>query len=141
MSALRPLCVNALRGPEYFTLFAALLKDNPPSPADGPMVSKLAKLGIVPGQPFDIAKTDPKVAAAINRVPKNALAEIQQTIERLPMMNGWAVAKTGTYGTDYLARAGVSTSASEQINRRTRSIRRRRWMLRANHSTPARPTT
>src|SRR6185503_12861206 len=66
--------VNAMSGPAFFTLFASLLNDNPPAAADKPMVEKLAKLGIVPGQPFDFSKIDPKAAAAMKRVPKGALA-------------------------------------------------------------------
>jgi hypothetical protein len=45
--------VNALGAPEYFKLFARLLKTNPPAPEDAPMVAKLARIGIVPGQDFD----------------------------------------------------------------------------------------
>ena len=42
--------VNALTAEAYFRLLATLMKDNPPAEADAPMVAKLAKLGIVPGQ-------------------------------------------------------------------------------------------
>ena len=31
---------------------AMLMKDNPPAAADGPMVAKMASIGVVPGQPF-----------------------------------------------------------------------------------------
>ena len=35
------------------------MKDNPPAEADEPMVAKMAKIGIVPGQPFDRSKLGP----------------------------------------------------------------------------------
>ena len=35
------------------------MKDNPPAAADAPMVAKLAKIGIVPGQDFDIEQAGP----------------------------------------------------------------------------------
>ena len=38
----------------FFGRVARLMKDNPPAPADGPMVEKLKTLGIVPGKDFDI---------------------------------------------------------------------------------------
>jgi len=54
--------VNAMDGAAYFKLFAELLKANPPAADDAPMVAKLAKIGIVPGQDFDAAKLEPAVA-------------------------------------------------------------------------------
>src|SRR6516162_4338505 len=51
--------VNALSVEQYFTLLAKLMVDNPPCAADKSMVKKLAKLGIVPGQPFDESKLGP----------------------------------------------------------------------------------
>jgi hypothetical protein len=100
--------VNAMTGAEYFGLFANLLADNPPAPADKPMVDKLAKLGIVPGQPFDASKLDPKLSAAIERAPKTAVALIEKGMQRAPKVNGWVVDKTGKYGTDYPKRAMVA---------------------------------
>ena len=41
----------------FFGRFARLLKDNPPAAADAAMVEKLRKLGIEPGQDFDIARS------------------------------------------------------------------------------------
>lgn len=61
----------------YFQLLAMLLKTNPPSRADAPMVEKLAQLGIVPGQAFDPTKLDPQIASAIEAAPKTALPMIQ----------------------------------------------------------------
>ncbi|MDX2088312.1 MAG: DUF1254 domain-containing protein [Kofleriaceae bacterium] len=100
--------VNAMSGPAYFALFAKLLAENPPAPADKPMVEKLAKLGIVPGQPFDAKMLDPKVAAAMERAPKQALAMIEQGMQKAPKVNGWVVDKTGDYGTDYPKRAMIA---------------------------------
>ena len=49
--------VNALSVDDYFNLLAKLMKDNPPAAADKPMVAKMAKLGIVPGQPFPLTSS------------------------------------------------------------------------------------
>lgn len=39
--------LNAMDGASYFKMFAQLLKANPPSADDVPMVAKLAKIGVV----------------------------------------------------------------------------------------------
>ena len=42
---------------------AKLMKDNPPRPKENaPILEKMAKIGIVPGQDFDVAELDPAVA-------------------------------------------------------------------------------
>ncbi len=51
--------VNAMDAATYFKLFAQLLKTNPPTAEDAPMVATLAKIGIVPGQDFDASQLDP----------------------------------------------------------------------------------
>jgi hypothetical protein len=68
--------VNALDGVAYFTLLAQLMKTNPPAAADAPMVAKLAKIGVVPGQDFDPSKLDPAVVNGINAAPKPAQGKI-----------------------------------------------------------------
>jgi len=101
--------VNALSGQEYFALLATLMKTNPPASADAPMVEKLAKLGIVPGQDFDAKKLDPQIAAAIDAAPKDAVATIEKAITKVgENVNGWQIMKTGDYGTDYLFRATIA---------------------------------
>jgi hypothetical protein len=40
----------------FFRLLAELMKQNPPTPRDAPMVVRLARIGLVPGQDFDASK-------------------------------------------------------------------------------------
>jgi len=61
--------VNKMDGATYFKLFAELMKTNPPAAEDAPMVAKLAKIGLVPGQDFDASKLDPAVVKGINAAP------------------------------------------------------------------------
>src|SRR5271156_5909523 len=68
--------LNAMDGAPYFKHFAELLKTNPPTSDDGPMVAKLAKIGIVPGQDFDASKIEPSAAAGIAKAPKSAQDKI-----------------------------------------------------------------
>jgi hypothetical protein len=102
--------VNRLEAAAYFKLLAALMKDNPPAAEDAPMIDKMKKIGIVPGQDFDPSKLDPAVAKGLGRAPKEGLLKIMAH-EKVAgkMVNGWVVtAKTGLYGVDYLQRALVA---------------------------------
>jgi hypothetical protein len=107
--------VNALNAEVYFSLFASLLRDNPPAADDAPMVAKLAKLGIAPGQDFDASKLDSAVSAGLAKAPKlgqdkiNAWKKEGVLAGDLKFANGWAyTTKAGTYGTNYRQRAFVT---------------------------------
>jgi hypothetical protein len=102
--------VNALDAEAYFKLMAELMKNNPPAAADAPFVAKMSRIGIVPGQDFDIAKLDPATAAALQKVPDLAQAKIKAAVATAgTVVNGWnIILKTGVYGTDYLNRAVVT---------------------------------
>jgi hypothetical protein len=102
--------VNRMDAATYFKLFAQLLKDNPPAQADAPILARIAQIGIVPGQEFDIAKLDPAVAQGLNDVPKLGVEKIMAHFKNAGKMeNGWVfTTKTGVYGTDYLQRALIT---------------------------------
>jgi len=95
----------------YFDLMARLMgRDAPPATADAPMLARMARIGLVPGQPFDLKALDPAVQAALADTPQRALRKIEANRNILgEMINGWVVTKgLGTYGTDYLRRAVVA---------------------------------
>ncbi len=102
--------VNALDAATYFNLMAKLMKDNPPVPEDAPMIGRIAKIGIVPGQTFDMTKLSPDVQQAIKAVPKAAFGKIMAYFKNAgKFQNGWIfTTKTGIYGTDYLDRAVIT---------------------------------
>ncbi|HXA51010.1 MAG TPA: DUF1254 domain-containing protein [Candidatus Acidoferrum sp.] len=102
--------VNGLGALEYFSLLATLMKDNPPVAADAPIVARMAKIGIVPGQAFDSGGLDPVVANSLADAPKTALSKIATQKETAGThVNGWIVPRVaGLYGTDYLQRATVA---------------------------------
>jgi hypothetical protein len=102
--------VNRMSATEYFKLLAALMKENPPAPADAPMVAKLKRLGIAPGRDFDPGKLDPAAAKALEDVPKVAVERIMAHLKKAGTdANGWIfTTKAGLYGTDYLQRALVT---------------------------------
>ena len=93
----------------YFTYLAQLMKANPPSAEDAPMVANMAKIGLVPGQDFDPSKLGAFDKEAIKAVPKLAQAKVMEFAKKVEPVNGWLVfSKTGLYGTDYLDRAFIT---------------------------------
>lgn len=102
--------VNKLDIGAYFKLLADLMKDNPPSKDDAPMVENLAKIGIVPGKDFDISKLDPGIARSLAKAPAVAQEKIMAHFKDAGTLeNGWTFStKAGVYGTDYLQRALIT---------------------------------
>ena len=117
----------------FFNRLARLMKDNPPAPADAPMVQKLAGLGIGPGKPFDPAAAGPavmkglekavwSVKASFDAATKGTQGAIEESafdrevfnllnsaLQRLLAnpVNGWLIPPTqlGRFGTNYALRA------------------------------------
>jgi hypothetical protein len=102
--------VHKLDGVSYFRLFAELLKTNPPTAADAPILAKLANVGIVPGQDFDPSKLDAASSKAVAEAPKPAQEKIMGHFKQAGTMeNGWIfTTKAGVYGTEYLQRAFIT---------------------------------
>jgi hypothetical protein len=107
--------VDAMDAASYFKLFSQLLKTNPPTADDAPMVVQLAKIGIVPGQDFDASTLDPAVAKGLADVPKIANEKIMAMMKEAlvtgdaKLTDGWFFStKTGIYGTNYRMRALIT---------------------------------
>jgi hypothetical protein len=98
--------IAALGTTGYFNLMTKLMGSAaPPAPEDAPMLARIAKIGIVPGKPFDPSKLDPTVQAALKDVPEIAVKRMNAAWESLGKeMNGWRVKVGGRYGTNYLNR-------------------------------------
>jgi hypothetical protein len=103
--------VHALSVNNYFNYLARLMKTNPPTPDDAPMVTKMAKIGLVPGQDFDASKLGAFDKEAIKVVPKLAQVKIMEYFKKAAVpINGWTYLTTniGVYGTDYIQRALIT---------------------------------
>jgi hypothetical protein len=103
--------VAEMDGAAFFERFAELLRANPPHANDYPMLQRMARLGLAPGQSFDAAQAPPEVRAALNAAPAAAQAKIAGYAKRAAaMVNGWSMMTNpvGTYGTDYLKRALIA---------------------------------
>jgi hypothetical protein len=110
--------VNALDIDTYFDYLAKLLKTNPPTAQDAPMVARMARIGLVPGQDFDPSKLGFLDREVIKTVPKLALLEMLHHLKQQKTSNGWLyfTAGVGTFGTDYLLR-GMANALGPGWNR------------------------
>jgi len=96
----------------FFRTFAVALRTNPPHAGDAQMVAQLERLGIIPGQSFDIAVLDATARRALQQALPVAQEQIQAEVSRIASsVNGWMCGfGLGKYGTDYLRRAAVALS-------------------------------
>jgi hypothetical protein len=95
----------------FFSRLNALMKTQPPTPADAASLKRFAMIGIAPGAAFDIRKFDLEIVEGLNQSIDAARtkigAELKTTIGK--NVNGWDVmTNTGRYGTNYLLRAVVA---------------------------------
>lgn len=102
--------VNKMPAAEFFKRLADLLKANPPAAEDAPIIAKMAKIGIIPGQDFNINNIDPKIVPYLEKAPQTGLKNIMDHAKSAGReVNGWITTKdTGKYGTNYLQRAYVA---------------------------------
>ena len=101
--------VNAMSGVAFFKLLAELLKANPPTPADAPILPKLAQIGVVPGKDFDPKAADPDVLDRVKKISVDRVMLHMVTSGNFENVNGWRyTTKTGVYGTDYMQRALIT---------------------------------
>ncbi len=111
MKTTPPNQVDGMTGDKYFAYVAELMKLHKPHATDWSTVARLKRLGIVPGQSFDIGKADPVVRQALLDAPKAAQALIKQTTPTIAKVaNGWQMLTDtmGVYGNSYLKRAVVA---------------------------------
>ncbi|MFA6917079.1 MAG: DUF1254 domain-containing protein [Parachlamydiales bacterium] len=105
--------VEQMDGITFFTNLTALLKNNPPLPADSSFVRKLASIGIVPGEVFDVKKLTPEQLENLDKSITEAKTTIANEFQNMPnakKVNGWNIMTeyVGDYGTHYLIRAAVA---------------------------------
>jgi hypothetical protein len=95
----------------YFSLFTELSRLNPPHANDYPILGQMRRMGIEPGKPFTFDKASPEVQRALTEAGPAALKKIKAFFMRAGVASaGWRtnLSGIGTYGADYLSRAGVA---------------------------------
>lgn len=109
-----PVQVSKMSGKAFFTLFAELMKNNLPHANDYPMLDRMRRIGIEPGKSLAFDSSAPEIQEALNAAPAPALKMIEEAFRQSgKFSNGWRTNMTaiGTYGADYLHRAGVAYAA------------------------------
>jgi hypothetical protein len=103
--------VNEMAGGDYFTYAAELMKVHPPHVTDQAVVARLRRIGIEPGQSFDIDRVEPVIRKVLEDVPAAGLAAMNAKLPTLArVVNGWQMNTDtmGVYGNYYLKRAVVA---------------------------------
>ena len=102
--------VHGLAVEEYFSYLAHLMKTNPPTAEDAPIVERMKKIGLVPGKDFDRGELGVFAKEAIKIIPKTAQLKIMEYFKQAGKpINGWMfTTRTGIYGTDYIQRALIT---------------------------------
>ena len=99
--------VLALSPEAFFNHLNTLLVENPPEPADPPLMKRIAALGVEPGATFSTSGFDSDVRTGVEEGVAAAQQAIRDEEPKLgEHVNGWNLARDlGRYGTKYLYRA------------------------------------
>ena len=103
--------VDKLGAGPFFARLTKLMKANPPTANDEPIVQRLARLGMAPGAPFDLTRLPASIVDAIEGGVAAARARLHGTTMATlaKPVNGWRIQlDLGRYGTNYELRAGVA---------------------------------
>jgi hypothetical protein len=102
----------------YFNYLAKLMQTNPPTAEDAPIVARMAKIGLSPGQEFDPGKLGFVDKELIRTVPKLSTVKMLAHLKEQKTTNGWLyfTSGVGDFGTDYLVR-GMANALGPGWNR------------------------
>ena len=103
--------VDTMPAGKYFAYATELLKVNPPHLTDEPIVAQMRRIGIVPGQNFDIEKLPAAVRKGLEAAPEAAQKLMEWKVPTLARVaNQWSMNTDtmGVYGNYYLKRAIVT---------------------------------
>jgi hypothetical protein len=96
----------------FYSRMATLMVANPPSIADKLVIDQMARIGLVPGKPFDWNGLNATMQNAVAQGAKDGLAQVNAAGLKPPGLvtkNGWAFNyDLGNYGTNYTLRAGTA---------------------------------
>ncbi len=100
--------VDTMKPGDYFHYAAELMKVNPPHVTDWSQIARLERIGIKPGQSFDINTLPPDIRAAVEQGAADGFKQMADAAGGVARItNGWQMNTTtmGTWGNDYLKRA------------------------------------
>jgi hypothetical protein len=107
VKTIRELEVNS-----YMNRLSELMVKNPPAAADTAIIRKMAKIGFVPGQPFELSTDNFILKTKLSKLPHfihKKMEARRAEPDRTLLNNGWMMLtkNIGAYGTDYLRRAYI----------------------------------
>ncbi|MFC9788481.1 DUF1254 domain-containing protein [Rhodococcus sp. NPDC127528] len=102
--------IDTMDAVSYFARFAQLWQSNPPLPGDAAAVDALARVGLVPGKPFDIDQLDPVARQALTDAAREGNKIVDAAAKRTsPTVTNWNMTlDLGAYGSRYLLRAATA---------------------------------
>lgn len=103
--------VNTMPASRYFSYGAELMRVNPPQVTDWSLNARMARIGIVAGEPFSYDNAPPAVRAGLDRAAVEGLRIMKEKLPTLAKVaNGWQMNTDtmGVYGNAYLKRAIVA---------------------------------
>ena len=103
--------VNGMSAVEFFTYACEAMLVNPPHASDFSVLSRIANLGLVPGQRFEPGRFDSGARDEIEAGATAARETIAGNVANIGAhANGWALATDtiGVYGNAYLKRATIA---------------------------------
>jgi len=103
--------VTGMSAARFFAYGADLMAAYPPHVADWSQLARLKRIGLEPGKPFELAKAEPAIRAALERVPVDGLKAIRAKYGSLAqVVNGWQMQteNMGAWGNNYLKRAVIA---------------------------------
>ena len=101
----------ALSAKDYFAYAAELMAQHPPHFNDGPILQRMARLGLVPGQPFDLDTAPAVLRAALEHGATAGAARLTAHQQAIGVpREGWISLGEGmgAWGTNYLKRGTVA---------------------------------
>jgi hypothetical protein len=101
--------VNAMSGEQFFAMAAELMKLHPPHVTDWSVVSRMRRIGLVPGHSFDPSSLSADASEAVAVAAQTGLAALAAQMPTMAQVtNGWQmnVNSMGVYG-DFYAKRGV----------------------------------
>ena len=103
--------VDSMPAGDYFHYAAELLEMNPPQVTDWSQLKRLERIGIVQGEPWNMASLPPDIRAAVEQGRADALKTMSEQLAGVaPIVNGWQMntSNMGVYGNSYFKRALVA---------------------------------
>ena len=99
----------------FYGQMATLMVANPPYSADKPVLDQIARIGIIPGEPFDWNGLNATMQNAIAQGYQDGVAQVNAAAAHwpgVPVVNGWLTPyNAGAYGTNYTLRAGMANAS------------------------------